>query len=679
MTTTRRACLMILTTVAALTISLSAAPIASAQTQTAPPSGTGSHSFDPVVHGALRPAATHAAGAGSPAAPIVAPTPPPVNAPLIAGRSAISLVTSSSFTGHITSTGGTPLVGIDMRAYEFDTNSGAYLQLHSTTTGALGAYTFSNLPTDSYVIEAHDPAQHYATMNYFDESPYFVPDFVDATGGTIGPLDFSMPVAAHIKGTIHGPASADFSVGEVTAEVQVQDFSSGSPLWYDTGDLWTVSANGTYDVGDLPPDVYRLKVSDGGATIYAPVQSSTVTVAEGQTAQPIDVTLLPTAAGGLNPLAPSRLLDTRIGVGVAAGAVAPGGVVALQVDGQGGVPTTNVSAVVLNVTVAGSSGGGYVTAYADGATRPTASNLNFSPGQVVPNLVVVPVATNGKVDLYNGSAGSTQLVADVAGYYVSGTPTAPGAFGSLPPARLLDTRSGVGAAGAVAPNGVVSLLVANQGGVPLSNVSAVILNVTVAGSTAGGFVTAYGDGTTRPTASNLNFVAGQVVPNLVVAPVGANGRVDLYNGSSGTTQLVADVAGYYLSGTPIVAAGAFGSLLPARLLDTRTGVGAAAGAVAPGGVVVLQVTNHGAVPSSKVTAVVLNLTVAGSTGGGYVTAYGDGTARPTASNLNFSAGQVVPNLVVVPVGEDGAVDLYNGSSGSTQLVADVAGYYVSGP
>ena len=71
-----------------------------------------------------------------------------------------------------------------------------------------------------------------------------------------------------------------------------------------------------------------------------------------------------------------------------------------------------------------------------------------------------------------------------------------------------------------------------------------VLNVTVAGSTTGGYVTVYADGDTRPTASNLNYVAGQVVPNLVIAPVGADGKVDFYTGSSGLTALVADVAGY---------------------------------------------------------------------------------------------------------------------------------------
>jgi hypothetical protein len=63
-----------------------------------------------------------------------------------------------------------------------------------------------------------------------------------------------------------------------------------------------------------------------------------------------------------------------------------------------------------------------------------------------------------------------------------------------------------------------------------------------------------------------------------------NGKVALFNGSGGSVQLLADVSGYYLAGAPVVA-GAFGSLTPSRLLDTRTGVGATKAAVAAGGTV----------------------------------------------------------------------------------------------
>jgi hypothetical protein len=70
------------------------------------------------------------------------------------------------------------------------------------------------------------------------------------------------------------------------------------------------------------------------------------------------------------------------------------------------------------VTVTGAGGPGFITAYADGGTVPSTSNLNFTAGATVANLVVVPVGADGRVALLNGSTSATGLVADVFGYYV---------------------------------------------------------------------------------------------------------------------------------------------------------------------------------------------------------------------------------------------------------------------
>src|SRR5665648_485821 len=140
------------------------------------------------------------------------------------------------------------------------------------------------------------------------------------------------------------------------------------------------------------------------------------------------------------------------------------------------------------------------------------------------------------------------VLASLAPVSASAAVSIPGGFTSLSPSRLLDTRAGVGAPKApVVAGRTVALQVAGRGGVPASGVSAVVLNVTVTAPTRAGYLTVYGDGTTRPLASNLNFIPAQMVPNLVIAPVGTNGKVALYNGSTGTVQLVADVAGYYRS------------------------------------------------------------------------------------------------------------------------------------
>jgi len=78
-------------------------------------------------------------------------------------------------------------------------------------------------------------------------------------------------------------------------------------------------------------------------------------------------------------------------------------------------------------------------------------------------------------------------------------------------------------------------------------VTAVVLNVTATGPTASSFVTVYPDGGTRPVTSDLNFTAGETIPNLVVVPVGADGKVDFYN-DAGSVNLIADLSGYYTAG-----------------------------------------------------------------------------------------------------------------------------------
>jgi len=137
----------------------------------------------------------------------------------------------------------------------------------------------------------------------------------------------------------------------------------------------------------------------------------------------------PAVPGAFVSVGPARVLDTRKGTGAPVARVAAKGTLHVSVRGVGGVPASGVSAVVLNVTVVAAGGSGVLTVFPDGAARPTASNLNFVTGQTVPNLVVVPLGSNGKVALYNGSTGSTDLVADVAGYYLNPEPTATVDFG----------------------------------------------------------------------------------------------------------------------------------------------------------------------------------------------------------------------------------------------------------
>jgi hypothetical protein len=171
----------------------------------------------------------------------------------------------------------------------------------------------------------------------------------------------------------------------------------------------------------------------------------------------------------------------------------------------------------------------------------------------------------------------------------------------------------------------------------------------------------------RPNASNLNFVAGQTVPNLVVVGLGTGGRMALFN-ATGRAHVLVDVVGYFAP-----SGGSRFTALPAtRVLDTRTGTGGPATPIGAGGVREVVVRGAAGVPVNA-TAVVLNVTVAFPTATSYLTVYPSGVARPNASNLNFTAGQIVPNLVVVGVGADGKINVFN-SAGTVHTVADIVGY-----
>ena len=370
--------------------------------------------------------------------------------------------------------------------------------------------------------------------------------------------------------------------------------------------------------------------------------------------------------GSFEPLSPVRLLDSRNGTGGYTTPWTAGQTRGLHVAGVGGVPA-DATAVVLNVTATDVSTASYVTATPSGGVIPTASNLNVTAGQTIANLVTVQVGAGGSVDLYNAH-GQLDLVADVVGYYM----TAPGdGFTPISPVRVLDSRSGTG--GYTTPwseNQTRSLAVAGVDGVP-AHADAVVLNLTVTNPTAASYVTAWPAGTGLPTASNINFTAGATIANLVTVRVGAGGAIDLFN-LFGRTDLVADVVGYFTPGTgdPFVALG------PSRVLDSRIGTGGYTTPWGPGQTRALAVGGVSPVPADA-TAVVLNLTVTNPTVASYVTAWPAGTGLPTASNINFTAGATIANLVTVRVGAGGAIDLFN-LFGRTDLVADVVGYYLPG-
>jgi hypothetical protein len=383
----------------------------------------------------------------------------------------------------------------------------------------------------------------------------------------------------------------------------------------------------------------------------------------------------PVPGGTYHALTPGRVLDTRNGTGAPAGKLQGGQSLNLVLFGLQGIPSNNVSAVVLNVTVTNPTAASYLTVYPAGGTVPVVSNLNFVAGQTVPNLVEVALSASGSVSFYN-SSGATDVIADVQGWVGDSTNSwgADGLYNPLVPLRILDTRTGNGApATKLGPNQALNLQVSGRGGtqgVPANGVAAVVMNVTVTNPTAASYLTIYPAGASQPLASNLNFSAGQTVPNRVMVKLGTNGQVTIFN-SGGSVDVIADVNGYFTDPNSTAGGTAFVATTPSRDFDSRQGGGQLCG-----GCVFDFPLNQTTIWHS---ALVLNVTVTNGNAASYLTLYpDDGThgasPPPLASDLNVVAYQTVPNLSVVPVGSDGAFNVFN-AAGSVDVILDEDGFY----
>ncbi|MFZ5638501.1 MAG: hypothetical protein ACOY82_18135 [Pseudomonadota bacterium] len=125
---------------------------------------------------------------------------------------------------------------------------------------------------------------------------------------------------------------------------------------------------------------------------------------------------------------------------------------------------------------------------------------------------------------------------------------------------------------------------------------------------------------------------------------------------------------------------------PCRILDTRVAGGTLAGGFtrdfnavvgsgdnfsSQGG----SATDCGVVAAGQ-AAVVINLTAVTPTGAGFATAYPFGTTRPLASSVNYTAGAIVNNSIVVKLPSPlTAKDFTVYTFATSDFVADIVGYY----
>ena len=275
---------------------------------------------------------------------------------------------------------------------------------------------------------------------------------------------------------------------------------------------------------------------------------------------------------------PQRLVDTRDGKGGQQGKLSATDPLTIVVTnlavmsalGESAMIPAIIDAVALNVTVVNPDAAGFITVYPCDVTRPLSSNVNYSAGQVVANGVISPVSADGTVCVY--SLVPSDVVIDLAGWLPTSSPSS---FTGVTPKRLVDTRDGTGGQqGQLTPPAQLSVAVhgaaVSVAGTTISiptTATAAAFNVTIVNPQGAGFATVWPCSVERPLASNLNFAAGDVVANNVVAPIDSNGEVCFY--TNVPSDIIVDIAGYF-SGT---GADAFVGSTPKRFLDTRDGTG----------------------------------------------------------------------------------------------------------
>jgi hypothetical protein len=234
---------------------------------------------------------------------------------------------------------------------------------------------------------------------------------------------------------------------------------------------------------------------------------------------------------------PAVLPAARVGPTPAGAAVSSTNV---QVLGVGGIPATGVSAVLVNVGALDPAAAGHLRVYTAGDPLPDSSTHNFAAGDSRMNLVIVRPSASGEITVYNASSGPVTITVDTVGYFQNGGL----GFKPVSPIRAIDTRElTFGDGNPVVPGGFREVQIRGFAGIPES-AKTVIINVAAVNPLGSGSIDV-GPSGSNPVLPSFTHPAGENVANLVVVPIGADGKVRIVNNSAATSHVIADITGYF--------------------------------------------------------------------------------------------------------------------------------------
>ncbi len=633
--------------------------------------------------GVSRPATSCSAGAYQ----YIPPPPPP--APSI---TSISPTTGSTSGGTTVTITGDNLSGV---AYVF--------------FGSTEATSFTVI--SSTEIQATSPAESAGAVNMTVTSPGGTSPVTSADEFT-----YTSPTPTLKPPTVTGisPTSGP-TTGGTSVTITGTGFTSSATVMFGSVTATAVTVNSATSISATSPAESAGTVN---VTVTTPSGTSATSTADQFT---YVVPVAPVTGDAYTPVNPARLADTRCSATPTPSYCASENLPTqnskltplsgeatenITVTGLDGIPIS-ATAVVVNVTAVNMTSAGYLSIYPEGSTLPVVSSLNWtSTSGIVTNLVTVPV-NNGQIAVMNGAGSTVNVIVDIEGYYAPPGSTPAGLYNFVTPTRVADTRCSESplptniassyCASLPSVNSNATTLGAGQteniavtgiDGIPTSGVSAVVLNLTAIGPTAGGYLAAFPAGSTKALVSTVNFNKNETVPNSAIVKVGTNGEISIYN-NSGNTNFTVDVSGYYTDGSSSSQTGSlFNPVTPARILDTRCSqspqpsscvsenlptANANLSAIQAGKSITVQVTGEADIPSDT-TAVVGNLTATGSAGSGYLTVYLGSTA-PTTSDVNFTTSTTDANMVISQLNSSGQMNI--SASATANALFDVYGWFTA--
>jgi hypothetical protein len=382
------------------------------------------------------------------------------------------------------------------------------------------------------------------------------------------------------------------------------------------------------------------------------------------------------APGAYQPLNPTRVFDTR----TSHHPIGPGVITRVRIQGVAGLPASGISAVTVILSVLNPAAAGSLSVFPSGTRWPGPATMSFAAASTQQNTVTAQLGGDGAVSVRNNAGSAVHLVADVVGYYAAG-PAVPGGYRPVPLHRIFDTR----AAGShpLASGATASVPVTRRGAVPASNVSAGAVNLTVLSPAGTGSISVFPAGTAWDTSATVSFTAGRTEQSMLTAQLGTGGAFLVRNNTGTAVQLVIDIAGYYVAGSPPVPGGYVPiereRVFDSRVTDEYTGpfVG---GELRTVPTLITSFSYRPEVPHWGWRAETILLTVVSPSQSGSISVFTgndefDGKFYDGKATVSFTAGRTVQRLLTVRLAPEGTIGIRNDTSVTLSVIADVEGYF----